>query len=56
MRDFSKYFGFKEKEQFYKQNADLILKELEEKLYNENLDLYADYVGMQWEPVLSAKQ
>lgn len=32
-----------------------IKQELWTKLYNENNGLYADYVGMQWEPVFSSK-
>ena len=33
----------------------MIKEELWNKLYNENIELYCDYVGMQWEPVLSKK-
>lgn len=55
MRDFADYVEDKVQSAAYEYQHEQIKKELWDKLYNENNDLYCDYVGMQWEPIRSNK-
>lgn len=54
MSKFAAYAGDAENQAIYEYNFEKINAELNDKLYNENLGIYSDYLGYQWQPKLSA--